>query len=71
VVDWCYMCKKSRESIDLHCKVARELWVVLLRLFGIKWVMPRKVIELLASCRGQVRSRNILEVWGMAPLCLM
>jgi len=27
VLGWCYMCKRSRESIDLllHCQVAREL----------------------------------------------
>jgi hypothetical protein len=33
--------------------------------------MPRKVIELLASWKGKVGSRNILEVWRMAPLSLM
>lgn len=27
VVDWCYMCKQSRETIDyllFHCKIARS-----------------------------------------------
>jgi hypothetical protein len=28
VVEWCYLCRKSGESIDhllIHCEVAREL----------------------------------------------
>jgi hypothetical protein len=61
------------ESIDhflLHCEVARELWVAMFPPFGVKSVMPRKVIKLLATWRGQV-SRNILDVWRMALMCLM
>jgi hypothetical protein len=36
-----------------------------------KWVMLRKVIELMANWRGQMGSRNILKVWRIAPLCLI
>jgi len=50
--------------------VARELWVAI-RFFGLEWIMPRKVIEVLDSWRGQVGRQNILEAWKMAPLCLM
>jgi hypothetical protein len=38
VVEWCCMCKKSRESIDhlmIHFKVARELWSSILNLFYV------------------------------------
>jgi hypothetical protein len=38
---------------------------------SVKWVMPRRVIELSAYWRDQLRSRNILKAWRMAPLCLM
>jgi hypothetical protein len=41
------------------------------RLFGVEWVMPRRVIELLASGRDLSGSCNILEVWRMTPLCFM
>jgi hypothetical protein len=44
------MCKKSRESIDhllFYCKIARELRSLLFHLFGVDWVMPRRVRELL------------------------
>jgi hypothetical protein len=50
LVDWCCLCKEDGETIDhlfLHCKVARELWNSVFNLFGMAWVMPRKVVELL------------------------
>jgi hypothetical protein len=53
VVDWCCMCKKSEEPIDhflLHYEVARKLF----RLFGVVWVMPQRVRDLLVSWRGQL-----------------
>ena len=53
VVDWCCMYKKSGESIDhilLQCETVRELWSLLIHLFGV-WVMPRRVRELLVSWR--------------------
>jgi hypothetical protein len=52
VVDWCCMCKRSGESIDylfLHCEVARELWIALFCLFGVEWIIPRRVTKLLAN----------------------
>jgi hypothetical protein len=52
VIEWCCMCKKNEESIDyllLHCEVARDLWSYILILFGVEWVMPRTVLELLTS----------------------
>jgi hypothetical protein len=63
------MCKKSGESIEhlfLHCEVARDLWSYILTLFGVEWVMPRMVLELLTSGYGPAK-----EVWRLVPLCLM
>ena len=43
VIDWCYMCKKSEESVNhllLHCPIAYELWSMVWTLFGLLWVMP-------------------------------
>jgi hypothetical protein len=40
------------ESIDhllLHCEVARDLWSSIYNLFGVVWVMPRRVIDVLNS----------------------
>jgi len=55
VIEWCCLCKKSGESIDhllLHYEVVRDLWSYILILFGVVWVMPRTVLELLNS-RGR------------------
>ena len=52
MLDWCYMCKKYRGSVDhllLHCPTAYEMWYMLFCLFGIHWVMPYRVVKLLTS----------------------
>jgi len=66
------MCKKCGESIDhlfLHYEVATELWSVFLQLFGVDWVMPRKVNDFLGSWRGQLGNRHALQIWRLA-LCV-
>ena len=55
IIDWCYMCKCNGESIDhllLHCPIASDLWSMILVLFGVSWVMPKSVVELLACWQG-------------------
>jgi hypothetical protein len=59
------MCKKSEEPIDhllIHCKVARKLWSSILNLFGVEWVIPRWVIDLLVSWGGHVQRGTVIEV---------
>ena len=49
LVSWYCMCKADGETIDhlfLHCLLARELWAAVFNLFGMSWVMPRRVIDL-------------------------
>jgi hypothetical protein len=68
VVKWCCMCKKSGENIYhllIYCEVARDLLSSILSLFGVDWVMPRRVKDLLVSWGGQVRHVNIMEVWRL------
>ena len=46
-----YMCECNGEYIDhlfLHCLIAKDLWFVVLGLFGVSWVLPKNVVELLA-----------------------
>jgi hypothetical protein len=55
VMNWCCLCKNSGESIDclfLHCGVARELWVLVLNVFGVEWLMYNQVVELFTSLSG-------------------
>jgi hypothetical protein len=51
--------------------VGRTLWSVLFTLFGVKWVMNGRVIDLMACWKGQRGNKMVMEVWRMAPLCLM
>jgi len=74
VIEWCCMCKKNGESMDhllLHCEVARDLWSYIFSLFGIEWVMPRMVLELLTSWGASVRYGRAKEAWRLTPLCLL
>jgi hypothetical protein len=69
VVDCCCICKKSGEFMDylfLHCEVIRELWNLIFRLFGVEWVMLRRVIEIVGvvSWKG-VRFLTL----GGCPFC--
>lgn len=46
----CYLCCCNAESVDLlllFCPIAHSLWMYMLRLFGIDWVMPGSVEDLL------------------------
>ena len=50
VLEWCFMCKRCGESVDhllLHYPIAYEMWSMIFCLFGICWVMPRRVVDLL------------------------
>ena len=52
VLDQCCMCKKDGESVDhllLHCPIAYELWTMVFCLFGIEWIMPKRVINMFAA----------------------
>ena len=74
VVEWCCMCKMNGKSIDhllLHYEVMRKLWCYILNLFGVEWIMPRQVNDLLNSWGGQVGCSPVKEVWRLAPMCLM
>ena len=46
----CYLCCSNTESVDhllLFCPIAHSLWMYMLRLFGIDWVTPGSVEDLL------------------------
>ena len=74
LVSWCCMCKKDGETIDhlfLHCSLAYDLWSFVFSLFGVHWVMPRKVLDLLSCWQGSFRREQNSEIWAVIPHCLM
>jgi len=74
VVEWCCMCKKSGESIEhllLHYDVARDIWSFFYRLFGVKWVMPQRVLNLLSSWGNLLGCGQVQQIWKQVTLCVM
>uniref|UniRef100_A0A7N2MU36 Ultraviolet-B receptor UVR8 n=1 Tax=Quercus lobata TaxID=97700 RepID=A0A7N2MU36_QUELO len=74
ILDWCYMCKRSSESVDhlfLHCPVASELWDMVFGLFGVCWIMPSSVVGLFACWQGHFGHLRNGVIWKVVPLCLM
>ena len=37
-----------KDHLLLHCAYVHNLWSLVLSLFGIQWVLPRRVVDLLA-----------------------
>ena len=70
VMDWCYMCKRSRESVNhllLHCPIAFELRSMVWALFGVLWVMPQSVTDLFSAWHGPFGRHQNIYLWRAAP----
>jgi hypothetical protein len=66
VVEGCCMCKKNEESIDhllLHYDVARAVWSFFYSLFGVEWVMPRRVLDLLRGWDTSLGHGQNQQIW--------
>ena len=67
------MCKQEGESVNhllLHCSMARELWTLVLSLFGVHQVMPKRVLDLLACWKGRFGRHWNGDIWNAIPLCM-
>ena len=70
---WCSMCRMDGETgnhLMIHCSLASGLWHTALRYFGVVWVFPDNIINLLYgwyNCFGKHNS----AVWNLVPLCPM
>ena len=74
VTEWCCKCKKSGESIDhllFHCEIASEVWNMVCQLFGVTWVMLGRLKDCLGSWRVQKGNSTVIQIWRMAPLCVL
>ncbi|XP_059627693.1 uncharacterized protein LOC132270534 [Cornus florida] len=70
VVNGCYMCKKTGESVNhllIHCLVARDVFLVAL---GIPWVFSESMVDLLESWRGCTVESRVRDAWRATPLCI-
>ena len=73
LVNCCYMCCYNEEFVDhllIFCPVAHSLWMYMLQLFGIDWVMPSSVADLL-FCWYHWLGKHNYDIWNLVPDCLM
>ena len=47
----------------LHSPIARKLWSMVFGLIGVSWVMPKCVVELLASWQGWFGRHRNIAIW--------
>ena len=69
----CYLCCCNVEFVDhllLFCPIAHSLWMYMLQLFGINWVMPSSVEDLL-FCWFHWLRKHSSDIWDLVPGCLM
>ena len=69
----CCMCCYDGESVKyllLLCPITHSLWTFMLQAFGILWVMPGSVADLL-SCWHQWLGKHKSDIWNLVPRCLM
>ena len=73
VVYWCCLCKINGESSDhllLHCVCVYDIWSMVFCLFGIQWVIPDRVVDLLACWYGVLGDISVLMYGGQLPRLL-
>ena len=58
------------DHLLLHCGEVFRLWSFALRSFGVSWVLPKRVIDLLASWRNWL-GKCSSNVWNLVPHCMM
>ena len=61
------MCKQDGKTINhllLHCPDAIDLWDMVFCLFGVDWVMPREILDLLSCCLSCLGEFNG-AIWSM------
>ena len=54
----------------LHCGEVFRLCSFALTSFGVSWVLPKRVIDLLASWRNWL-GKHFSNVWNLVPHCVM
>ena len=58
------------DHLLIFCPVAHSLWMYMLRLFGIDWVMPGSIVDLLL-CWYHWLGKHNSDIWNLVPGCLM
>lgn len=74
MLDWCCMCKRSGESVDLlllYCPIACEMWTMVRCLFGLQWVVPLRFTNMFAAWQGAFGRHHNIAFRRVVPPCIM
>lgn len=74
VLDWCHMRKCNGDMVEhllLHCSIAMGFWSMVFGLFGVYRVMPKTIVDMLASWQQQFNHHSNEIVWKVVPRCFM
>ncbi|RVW25082.1 Syntaxin-22 [Vitis vinifera] len=69
----CNLCKENEETANhilIHCGKTRDLWNLLFSSFGVVWVLPDSVRNLLLEWKMKGMGKKRSVVWKMVPICL-
>ena len=72
-VDWCIMCRHCGETVDhllLHYEMAHQLWSFAFITFGLSWVIPRSIPNLLLGWWNWLEKHSS-QIWNLVPLCIL
>ena len=58
------------DHLMLHCEKAHQLWCFFLKSFGVSWVLPRTVLDILFGWWNWL-GKHSSEIWNLVSLCLM
>ena len=58
------------DHLLLHCEMARRLWCFVFKSFGISWVLPSTVPDLLFGWWNWL-GKHSSKIWNLVPLCLL
>lgn len=70
----CYMCLNSSESVNhlfLHCPVASEIWSMYLSLFGLQWVIPSSIREIIVRWNFWLFDKSFKRIWSKVPTTIL
>ena len=59
------------DHLWLPCPTASKLWNMVFNLFGVQWVMPLRVLDMLSSWQGLFEHHQYKRIWEAIPHCLM
>ena len=62
--------EENANHIILHCTVVKSIWEITLAIFGVQWVFPESVLEVLLSWRGSFVRKKRKKIWNSIPLCI-